>query len=310
MLGLDLGARFLRGAICDLRGEVRARHDVELPGADVQVVLDAAADLRTRLLKAGDLPAEALDGAVAGVPGVIESPSGQVGLAGNIPGLEGLRIGPALQERLGVPVTVENDVSLAARRRAVARHRARAGGLRVPVDRHRPGLRARAARRAAPRPPRRRRRGRLRARRRARARERPCGRRRLGLRRAADRRGPACDHAGAAVRRPRDLRRRPRGRRAGARRGRRGGAADRRPHRADRGGGRRRARGPRRRHRHERRPAARADPRAARRALPVPAARRGLEPRRRRGVDRRAGGGPARRARQRVRQPRQDGAPS
>jgi predicted NBD/HSP70 family sugar kinase len=114
VLGLDLGARFLRGAVCDLRGNVRARQDVELPGADVNVVLDAAADLRTRLLAAGDLPVGALDGAVAGVPGVIESPTGRVGLAGNIPGLEGLRIGPALQERLGVPVTVENDVSLAA----------------------------------------------------------------------------------------------------------------------------------------------------------------------------------------------------
>jgi predicted NBD/HSP70 family sugar kinase len=114
VLGLDLGARFLRGAVCDLRGNVRARQDVELPGADVHVVLDAAADLRTRLLAAGDLPAGALDGAVAGVPGVIEEPSGEVGLAGNIPGLEGLRIGPALQERLGVPVTVENDISLAA----------------------------------------------------------------------------------------------------------------------------------------------------------------------------------------------------
>src|SRR5919199_6056051 len=114
VLGLDLGARFLRGAICDLRGSVRARQDVELPGADVQVVLDAAAELRTRLLAAGDLPAGALDGAVAGVPGVIEEPSGAVGLAGNIPGLEGLRIGPALQERLGVPGTVENDISLGA----------------------------------------------------------------------------------------------------------------------------------------------------------------------------------------------------
>jgi predicted NBD/HSP70 family sugar kinase len=114
VLGLDLGARFLRGAICDLRGTVRARQDVELPGADVHVVLDAAADLRRTLLAAGDLPAGALDGAVAGVPGVIEAPSGKVGLAGNIPGLEGLRIGAALQERLGVPVTVENDVSLAA----------------------------------------------------------------------------------------------------------------------------------------------------------------------------------------------------
>jgi predicted NBD/HSP70 family sugar kinase len=114
VLGLDLGARFLRGAVCDLRGTVRAREDVELPGADIEMVLDAAAELRSRLLAAGDLPAGALDGAVAGVPGVVETPSGQVGLATNIPGLEGLRIGPALQERLGVPVTVENDVSLAA----------------------------------------------------------------------------------------------------------------------------------------------------------------------------------------------------
>src|SRR5207344_973528 len=30
VLGLDLGARFLRGAICDLGGRVRARQDVEL----------------------------------------------------------------------------------------------------------------------------------------------------------------------------------------------------------------------------------------------------------------------------------------
>jgi predicted NBD/HSP70 family sugar kinase len=114
VLGLDLGARFLRGAICDLRGNVRARQDIEIPGAPVEAVVDAAAELRGRLIGAGDLPAEALDGAVAGVPGVIEAPSGRVGLAGNIPGLEGLAIGAALQERLGVPVTVENDVSLAA----------------------------------------------------------------------------------------------------------------------------------------------------------------------------------------------------
>jgi predicted NBD/HSP70 family sugar kinase len=113
-LGLDLGARFLRGAICDLRGHVCARQDIEMPGADVHAVLDAAAGLRDRLIAASELPAEALDGAVAGVPGVIEAPTGGVGLAGNIPGLEGLSVGPELEQRLGVPVSVENDVNLAA----------------------------------------------------------------------------------------------------------------------------------------------------------------------------------------------------
>jgi len=114
VLGLDVGARFLRGAICDLRGHVRARQDIELPGADVEAVVEAAAGLRDLLLAACELPATALDGVVAGVPGVIEAPDGKVGLAGNIAGLEGLAIGSVLEARLGVPVTVENDVNLAA----------------------------------------------------------------------------------------------------------------------------------------------------------------------------------------------------
>jgi DNA-binding transcriptional ArsR family regulator len=43
VLGLDLGARFLRGAVCDLSGEVRARQDVELRGVDADGALDAIA---------------------------------------------------------------------------------------------------------------------------------------------------------------------------------------------------------------------------------------------------------------------------
>ena len=35
VLGLDVGARFVRGAVCDLAGAIRARQDVELPVAVV-----------------------------------------------------------------------------------------------------------------------------------------------------------------------------------------------------------------------------------------------------------------------------------
>jgi predicted NBD/HSP70 family sugar kinase len=114
VLGLDVGARFLRGAICDLRGEVRARQDVEMPGADVHAVTAAAADLRDRLIAAAGVAAEALDCAVAGVPGVVEPGAGRIALAANIPGLEGLAFASLLERRLEVPVTVENDVNLAA----------------------------------------------------------------------------------------------------------------------------------------------------------------------------------------------------
>src|SRR5512133_1352486 len=43
VLGLDLGARFLRGAICDLAGAVRARQDVELQRSDPERALETIA---------------------------------------------------------------------------------------------------------------------------------------------------------------------------------------------------------------------------------------------------------------------------
>ena len=114
VLGLDVGARFLRGAICDLRGEVRARQDVELEGADAEGAIDAIDALRLTLAEASGLPLERLDCAVVGVPGVVETHSGRLALATNVPGLEGRDWAGDLRARLGLPVTVENDINLAA----------------------------------------------------------------------------------------------------------------------------------------------------------------------------------------------------
>jgi predicted NBD/HSP70 family sugar kinase len=114
VLGLDLGARFLRGAICDLRGDVRARQDVELDGADAAQAIDAIAELRTTLAAASGLATALIDGAVVGVPGVVEADSGLLRLATNVPGLEGRDWGAELRARLGLTVTVENDINLAA----------------------------------------------------------------------------------------------------------------------------------------------------------------------------------------------------
>ena len=55
VVGLDLGARFLRGALCDLNGDVRARQDVELDATDAEGVL-ALARLHRRLVDASRLP--------------------------------------------------------------------------------------------------------------------------------------------------------------------------------------------------------------------------------------------------------------
>lgn len=114
VLGLDMGGRFLRGAICDLHGDVRARQDIETAGAQALELLDAVVELRDQLIAACDLSADAIDGCVIGVPGVVDPVTGAVRLAANVPGLEGAPVGRELQQRLGVPVTVENDIDLAA----------------------------------------------------------------------------------------------------------------------------------------------------------------------------------------------------
>src|SRR5205809_3949757 len=114
VLGLDLGARFVRGAVCDLAGEVRARQDVELSVAEVAGAVEAIERLHSSLLEASGFDPDRVDGVVVGVPGVVEEGTGLLRLAENVAGLEGRAFASELQSALGLPVTLENDVNLAA----------------------------------------------------------------------------------------------------------------------------------------------------------------------------------------------------
>src|SRR5215471_3149171 len=106
VLGLDLGARFLRGALCDLTGEIRARQDVDVAAADAARILDAIAALRSTLAQASGLWNERIDTVVIGVPGVVEPSTDGVTLATNIPGLEGRDFRGEASERLSLPVAL------------------------------------------------------------------------------------------------------------------------------------------------------------------------------------------------------------
>jgi len=114
VLGVDIGARFLRGALSDLRGTIRARQDIELDRAGADELLDAVARMRDGFVAVSGLPADRIDSVVTGIPGVVEEETGRVRLAENAHGLEGMAVGAELERRLGLPVTVENDVNLAA----------------------------------------------------------------------------------------------------------------------------------------------------------------------------------------------------
>jgi len=113
-LGLDLGGRFLRGAICDLRGDVRARLDVEIDGAGASRVLEQIAELRGALVDATGLDEALVDGAVVGVPGVVDPERRTISLATSVAGLEEATFASELERHLGLGVRLENDVNLAA----------------------------------------------------------------------------------------------------------------------------------------------------------------------------------------------------
>jgi len=113
VLGLDLGARFVRGAVCDLEGAIRARQDLELASADAEGATDAIVRLRASLLDTAALDPSLVDCVVVGVPGVVAA-DGTLRVTENVAGLEGRRFGEALEAALDFPVTLENDINLAA----------------------------------------------------------------------------------------------------------------------------------------------------------------------------------------------------
>src|SRR5262245_52341117 len=76
VVGLDLGARFLRSAVCDLRGAIRARQDVELRPPATDTALEVVPSLVTSLLSTTSMGSEVVDAVIVGVPGVVDARSG------------------------------------------------------------------------------------------------------------------------------------------------------------------------------------------------------------------------------------------
>jgi predicted NBD/HSP70 family sugar kinase len=113
-LGVDIGARYLRTAIADVTGRVRAREDIETGAVSASQVLEMIPAVVQRLIEESGMRADRLASATVGVPGVVEPDSGQISLAENLPGAGGEPFAASLEGQLGVPVRAVNDVNLAA----------------------------------------------------------------------------------------------------------------------------------------------------------------------------------------------------
>jgi predicted NBD/HSP70 family sugar kinase len=113
-LGFDVGARHLRGVLAGLDGAPAARLDVDVAGLDAAAIAGASGRLAEDLARAAGVDRAAVRHAVVGVPGVVDRRDGRVWQALNVPGMDGFDARSAFAEATGMPVTVENDIHLAA----------------------------------------------------------------------------------------------------------------------------------------------------------------------------------------------------
>jgi predicted NBD/HSP70 family sugar kinase len=115
VLGLDVGREFVRGAVADLAGVVRARQSrAARSSSGAARVRDLAALGDELLQEAGVDGNGALLQTVVGSPGIVEPDGRALQLAPNLPGWERPAVLRDLRHLLGAETRIENDVDAAA----------------------------------------------------------------------------------------------------------------------------------------------------------------------------------------------------
>ncbi len=115
VLGLDVGREFVRGAVTDLTGAVRARRSRPARSSSGTARVRELAALADDLLQdAGVEGKEPLLQTVVGSPGIIEPDGRALQLAPNLPGWERPAVLRDLRRLLGAETVIENDVDAAA----------------------------------------------------------------------------------------------------------------------------------------------------------------------------------------------------
>jgi predicted NBD/HSP70 family sugar kinase len=114
VLGLDVGREFVRGAVADLAGAVRARRSVSARSSSGTGRVRELATLADELLRDSGVERNGvLLQTVVGSPGVVEPDGRALRMAANLPGWERPAVLRDLRRLLGDGTTIENDVDAA-----------------------------------------------------------------------------------------------------------------------------------------------------------------------------------------------------
>jgi predicted NBD/HSP70 family sugar kinase len=114
VLGLDIGLRYLRGAVADLAGEVRARRSVPVHAKTVADRVSELVALADELCAGAGITRAEIIQTVVGSPGVYDPQRNLMALTGGLPGWDRPEALAGLRTAFGPALSIENDVDAAA----------------------------------------------------------------------------------------------------------------------------------------------------------------------------------------------------
>ena len=114
VIGMDIGGTTARGSLATLRGSLVATLRQPTVGTSSKALMAQIEDLIVSLCDRAQVPLSQVLGATIGTPGAVDPVSSQVRYAPNLRVLETHDFATTLAARLGRPVSLHNDVNLAA----------------------------------------------------------------------------------------------------------------------------------------------------------------------------------------------------
>ncbi|MFE5585378.1 ROK family transcriptional regulator [Kitasatospora sp. NPDC056531] len=112
--GLDVTNSGIRVAIADITGGTLAEHSVSTRGLPAAETVPRVAAAVAGAVRAAGLPAGSLRTVAIGLGGAPDPVTGKLRYASHLPGWHSPRLVEELSEAIGAPVSIENDVNLAA----------------------------------------------------------------------------------------------------------------------------------------------------------------------------------------------------
>jgi predicted NBD/HSP70 family sugar kinase len=113
VLGLDVGQDRVRAAVADLNGDIAARRDERARVRSARTLIEQIGEVGRAVVAEARVPKRRVTHATIGSPGVFEPTRRKLTLAESLPGWGRGGVVEALQDELGVQVSIENDVNVA-----------------------------------------------------------------------------------------------------------------------------------------------------------------------------------------------------